>query len=197
MNTLKIEYVDINIIKPYDNNTKIHSDEEISQLARLIDEFGFDVPIVVDKDYVIIKGHKRRLALLELGKDKAPIVIREDLTNEQIKAARIADNKVSESDWDFDKLKLEFEALEDFDLSLTAFNEKEINDIVEQQNSNIFDALEDNVFVDALNNKSDEFQVTFVFDKKYQDDWEKALAEKGKEYFRDLMIADFSEVEDA
>lgn len=197
MNTLKIEYVDINIIKPYDNNTKIHSDEEISQLARLIDEFGFDVPIVVDKDYVIIKGHKRRLALLELGKDKAPIVIREDLTNEQIKAARIADNKVSESDWDFDKLKLEFEALEDFDLSLTAFNEKEINDIVEQQNSNIFDALEDNVFVDALNNKSDEFQVTFVFDKKYQDDWEKALAEKGKEYFRDLMIADFSEVDDA
>jgi hypothetical protein len=197
MSKLKIDYVDINIIKPYEKNTKIHSQDEISQLARIIDEFGFDVPIVVDKDYVIIKGHKRRLAEIERGSDKVPIIVRDDLTNDQIRAARIADNKVSESEWDYEMLKLELETLDNFDLDLTGFNEKEISEILEEQNSEIFGALESNVFANAVNGNSDEFQVTFVFDKKYKDAWEKGLADNGKDYYRDMIIQSISEAEDA
>lgn len=120
----ELEWRDIESITPYVNNIKKHPTEQIDKIAGAIAEFGFDQPIVVDGDGVIIKGHGRREAALRLGLKKVPVIVRTDLTPAQVKAARIADNKVAESDWDIDALKLEFDALQDldYDQDLTGFD---------------------------------------------------------------------------
>lgn len=120
-----VEFVDINKVIPYANNTKFHPPEQISLLAGMIAEYGHDVPIVVDSDLVVIKGHGRLLACKKLGMEQVPVIIRSDLSKLQAKAARIADNKVSESEWDMDILRIELEELEDlgFDLELTGFDD--------------------------------------------------------------------------
>lgn len=97
---LKIEWWPIEAVKPYENNVKIHEEEQVEKIAQSIKQFGFDQPIVVDKDGVIIKGHGRTEASRFLGLKKVPVLVRRDLTEEQIKAARIADNRVAISDFD-------------------------------------------------------------------------------------------------
>ncbi|MCO5250710.1 MAG: ParB/Srx family N-terminal domain-containing protein [Candidatus Kapabacteria bacterium] len=125
---LKLIYLDPHELVDYENNTKIHTDEEIITLANIIKEFGFDVPVVVDENNILIKGHKRKLASIYLEKPSIPVIVRDDLTEEQKRAARIADNKVGESDWDMDKLKAELLGLRDFgiDLTLTGFESGEL-----------------------------------------------------------------------
>ena len=93
-----VRMVEINKIIPYDSNVKIHDDEQIEKLANNIKKFGFDQPIVVDKDNVIIKGHGRRLACLKLGLDRVPVIVRDDLTKEEADAARLSDNRVTSSE---------------------------------------------------------------------------------------------------
>ena len=121
----KIEYRDINTIIPYANNTKKHPVEQIDKLASMISEYGHDVPIVVDSDGIIIKGHGRLAACKKLNMTTVPVIVRSDLTPAQCKAARIADNKISESEWDMDLLKIELAELDslDFDLDLTGFDD--------------------------------------------------------------------------
>lgn len=104
-------------IKPYPNNAKLHPDGQIDLLIKQIRD-GFDQPIVVDKDYVIIKGHGRRLASLKMGLKEVPVIVRDDLTTQQVKAARIADNKLAETDWDLEALRQDLEALSQFDYDL-------------------------------------------------------------------------------
>lgn len=82
-------------VVPYDANPFNHSEEQVIYLAEMISRFGFDQPIVVDGDMVIIKGHCRRLACIRLGLENVPVVVREDLTPEEVAAARIADNVAS------------------------------------------------------------------------------------------------------
>ena len=120
-----IQHVAIDTVIPYANNTKKHPVEQINKLASMIAEYGHDVPIVVDANSVIIKGHGRFLACQKLGMTTVPVIVRNDLTPTQIKAARIADNKISESEWDLDLLKLELTELDelDFDLDLTGFED--------------------------------------------------------------------------
>lgn len=91
----------------------------------MIEAYGFDQPIVVDKDMVIIKGHGRLLAHKKLGSELIPIVMRDDLSTALVKASRIADNKSNESEWDLDLLAIEFDDLKelDFDLELTGFDD--------------------------------------------------------------------------
>jgi hypothetical protein len=100
-------------------------------LVSTFKEFAFDVPIVVDKNMVIIKGHARREAAIRAGMDTVPYIIREDLTDAQVKAARIADNKLAESEWDYELLKIEMGGLKElgFDLEQTGF-EKNIVDAI-------------------------------------------------------------------
>lgn len=121
---LKIEWWPIGAVKPYENNVKIHDEEQVEKIAQSIKQFGFDQPIVVDKDGVIIKGHGRTEASRFLGLKKVPVLVRRDLTEEQIKAARIADNRVAISDFDTVGLQNEIASI-DLDLS-GIFDKKEL-----------------------------------------------------------------------
>lgn len=88
-----VVYLHPSKLKPYYRNNKRHSKKQILLMAKAIKTVGFDQPIVVDKDYVIIKGHGRRLAALELSMDLVPVVVREDLSPAEVMASRIVDNK--------------------------------------------------------------------------------------------------------
>lgn len=114
---LKMEYVPIDSITPYEGNPRLNS-EAVPLLAKSIEDFGFLVPIVVDKDNVIAAGHTRYLASKELGLTEVPVIKATDLSPKQIKAFRLADNKVAElAGWDFDLLDLELADLgDDFDM---------------------------------------------------------------------------------
>ena len=124
-----VNEVPIEKIKPYSKNAKRHPDNQIDLLVKQIAE-GWDQPIVVDKDYIIIKGHARRLAALKMGIKSVPVVIRDDLTPHQVMAARIADNKLNESEWEWDLLRDDLECLSmlDFDLGDLGFNDDELKD---------------------------------------------------------------------
>lgn len=110
-----MEVVNMNItdVKPYENNPRIN-DGAVEATANSIKEFGFQQPIVVDKDNVIIVGHTRLSAAKTLGLDEVPVVVAKNLTDEQTKAYRLADNKVGEfSIWDNKKLLQELNELDD------------------------------------------------------------------------------------
>ena len=113
---------------PYENNPR-KNDEAVDKVALSISAFGFKVPIVIDKDNVIVTGHTRLKAAKKLGIKTVPCIKADDLTDEQIKAFRLADNKVSEfSEWDEEKLMKELEALGDIDMSLYGFDFPEDSD---------------------------------------------------------------------
>lgn len=113
-------------IKPYELNAKIHDQKQVEKIAESIKKFGWDQPIVVDQDGVIIKGHGRRLAALHLGLTEVPVWTRDDLTPEQVKAARLADNRVALGDVDADILRKELETF-NVDLLENIFDFKEID----------------------------------------------------------------------
>ena len=122
---MKIEYKDINDLIPYALNQKEHPQSQINQIASSLREFGFKQPIVIDKNNQIIVGHGRYEGAKKLGLNEVPCLIADDLTDAQIKAYRIADNKLNESEWNEDLLRLELENLKelDFDFSdLMEFN---------------------------------------------------------------------------
>lgn len=125
----KIELWPTGKLVPYAKNSKKHPPEQIDRLAALIERHGFDVPIVVDKDGVVVKGHGRLLAAKKLGLKKIPVVIRDDLTPAQAAEARVADNRVAEYGWDFDALVEDTRQamdLEGFDLAFTGFSAQEL-----------------------------------------------------------------------
>lgn len=125
----------INEIKPYERNPR-KNDEAVQYVANSIKEFGFKVPIVIDKNGIIVAGHTRFKAAKELGLKEVPCIIADDLTDEQVKAFRLADNKVSEfAKWD-NKL-LDFELFDiDMDMSDFGFISK-IEEEVEYENPEI------------------------------------------------------------
>ena len=104
-------------IIPYEKNAKKHPDEQIKYIANSIKEFGFQQPIVIDKDNVIVCGHGRYFAAKQLKLNTVPCVCADNLTEEQLKAYRLADNKVAESEWDFDLLSGELGDILDLDMS--------------------------------------------------------------------------------
>lgn len=119
---MQIEYIRVSDLIPYENNPR-HNDASVDKVAESIREFGFKVPIVVDKDNVIVCGHTRWKAAKKLGMDEVPCVRADDLSEEQIKAFRLADNKVGESStWDEDMLKLEIGDLPGIDMSRFGFD---------------------------------------------------------------------------
>lgn len=108
---------------PYEKNPRKISEEAVNAVAESIQEFGFKNPILIDKDNVIIAGHTRRLASLKLGLERVPCVVVDDLTPQQIKALRLADNKTNElAGWDIGELDLELADLLDMDMSRFGFD---------------------------------------------------------------------------
>jgi DNA modification methylase len=125
---MNIELWDIERVKPYANNPR-HNDDAVDAVAQSIREFGFRQPIVVDAEGVIVVGHTRYKAALKLGLKKVPVHVATDLTPEQIKAYRIADNKSAElSDWNYDLLPIELAGLQEmnYDLGLLGFDQDEL-----------------------------------------------------------------------
>jgi len=136
---LQIIEKSITEITPYEKNPR-KNDEAVEYVANSIKEFGFKVPIVIDKNGVIVAGHTRYKAAQELGLEKLPCIIADDLTEEQVKAFSLSDNKVGEiAEWDFDLLGEELDGIFDIDMSEFGFDldldieqtEKEINDCEE------------------------------------------------------------------
>lgn len=109
----------INEIKPYEKNAKIHDEKQINNVAESIKQFGFVQPVVVDKDGVIVIGHCRVLAAKRLKMKEVPCVCVDELSEEQVKALRIVDNKTNESPWDMEMLAEELPeiSLDGFDMS--------------------------------------------------------------------------------
>lgn len=113
-------------IKPYSRNAKKHPDNQLKAIAKSIKEFGWQQPIVVDKDNEIIVGHGRWFAYEKYGKEmdlpKPEIKKASNLTKQQVKAYRLADNKLNESDWDMDLAIEELKELDDYHFELTGFD---------------------------------------------------------------------------
>lgn len=121
MNRLQIIYKNIEEIKPYEKNPR-RNKKAIEYVKNSIKEFGFKVPVIIDKNDVIVCGHTRVESAKLLNITKIPCIIADELNEEQIKAFRIADNKVSEmATWDYDKLSLELDKIEQIDMELMNF----------------------------------------------------------------------------
>ena len=121
---------------PYINNSRTHSEEQITQIVSSIKEFGFTNPILIDKDNSIIAGHGRLQAVKRLGYEEVPCILISGLTKTQIKALIIADNQLAlNAGWDLEKLSVEIEGLEDekFDISLLGFDDKFLNNLMKEE----------------------------------------------------------------
>lgn len=113
MEELNIVYRPIKELKPYKKNAKKHSKEQVEQIANSIKEFGFTQPVIIDKHNSVVAGHGRILGAKKAGLKQVPTVCLEDLTEEQIKAYRLVDNKLNESEWDTELLNTELQELWD------------------------------------------------------------------------------------
>lgn len=154
---MDIKDVNISEIKPYLKNPRKIPEEAVNKVAASLKEFGFRQPIVVDKNMEIVAGHTRLLAAKKLGLDVVPVHIAQNLTESQIKAYRLADNKVAEfSDWDDPILDAELDELLnlDFDMSEFGFELPEI-EIKEEPAEEEKDALENKCEKHMLISKDD------------------------------------------
>lgn len=132
---MKVLYADPLDLIPYENNPRIN-DYAVKKVLESIKEYGFTNPILVDKDLVIIAGHTRREAAILAGLEKVPYIIKDDLTPEQVKAYRIADNKLAElSTWDEEALKAELFELQELDypLEIMGFTEMDLKDLFKEK----------------------------------------------------------------
>lgn len=116
-------------LKPYEKNPR-RNEEAVQYVAKSIEQFGFKVPIVIDENDVIVCGHTRYLAAKQLEIEELPCVIADDLTEEQVKAFRLADNKVAEiAEWDFELLGEELAEI--LEIDMTEFNFANLTDVEE------------------------------------------------------------------
>ena len=139
---MQIKVAEISNIKPYENNPRKLSEQAIEKVAVSLKEYGFRQPIVVDKNMVIVAGHTRYRASKKLGLKQVPISIIDNLSEEQINAYRIADNRTAEeSEWDNELLKMEIKELEakDFKLDLLGFNDEQLNNLLFEEKQGLTD----------------------------------------------------------
>lgn len=170
---MQIKDVNIGDLIPYEKNPR-KNENAIEYVKNSIEQFGFRVPIVIDKNNVIVCGHTRYVAAKQLGLDKVPCVVADDLTEEQIAAYRLADNKVAEfSDWDMSLLNEELDKLLDFDMSAFGFFDEEDEEEEEREEEIIPEVEftevleeENNYIVLFFDNAIDWLQAETLFDIK-------------------------------
>ena len=125
---MKVHEIPVERLKEYEHNAR-KNDKAVDLVADSIKRFGFTVPIVIDKNDVIVAGHTRLKAAKRLGMKTLPAVIADDLTDEQIKAFRLADNKTAEiAEWDFERLEEELNEINE-DWLFSLFEKKRYEDI--------------------------------------------------------------------
>lgn len=147
MTDLSIEYKSVDDLIPYVNNSRTHSDEQVTQIAASIKEFGFTNPILIDEQGGIIAGHGRLMAAKKLKLEQVPTITLVGLTDAQRKAYVIADNKLAlNAGWDLELLKIEIDELKDldFDIDLLGFNADELADLIPEIET-LADGKEDEV----------------------------------------------------
>ena len=181
MNKIEIINLDINKLKPYENNPRLNEDAVI-YVADSIKEFGFKVPIIIDEHYEIIAGHTRYKASQKLGLKEVPCIIASDLTEDQIKAFRLVDNKVGDfSLWDYEKLKEEIDGIdpENFDIDLNNFNFDMYS---------VYDTLDETGLSKTERQEKDTFLITFSVKMEYKRLFEAYVKEHSKEDLNTLFI---------
>ena len=158
ISTTEMTMVPIGTLIPYINNARTHSPEQIMKLRSSLREFGFINPVIIDRDYGVIAGHGRILAAKEEGITEVPCVFADHLTEAQKKAYILADNRMAmDAGWDEELLRVEIEALqaEAFDVSLTGFDQKEIDDLFK-------DSLKDGIHDDDFDVEAELKKPTFT-----------------------------------
>ena len=140
-------------LKPYENNPRFN-DEAVEYVANSIKQFGFKVPIVIDKNNVIVAGHTRYKASMELGLKEVPCIVADDLTPAQIKAFRIAENKTNDlASWNDDLLGQDLQdVIEDFDMTDFGFGDFEISMLTDDMDP---DGYDDELIKQYSNNADD------------------------------------------
>lgn len=136
MTKLTIEYEEVDVLIPYVNNSRTHSDEQVAQIAASIKEFGWTNPILIDGERTVVAGHGRLLAARKLGMKEVPVIILDYLTKAQQRALVIADNKLAlNAGWDMTMLISEIDSLklENFDLSLLGFDNDELSKLFDDE----------------------------------------------------------------
>lgn len=126
---MKVKMMPVSKIIPYARNPRKNDGLPVAKVKASLKEFGWQQPIVIDAQNIIVVGHTRFKAAIELGMTEVPVHVADNLTPAQIKAYRLADNKTGEfAEWDMELLALEFQDLkiEGFDLDLTGFNDEEL-----------------------------------------------------------------------
>ena len=119
---IKVIEMAIDKLVPYENNPR-NNDVAVGKVAASIQNFGFKNPIIIDKNNVIVAGHTRLKAAEQLGLETVPVIMADDLTEEQVKAFRLADNKTGElSGWDFSMLEEELDSIQNIDMSEFGFD---------------------------------------------------------------------------
>lgn len=177
MTTVDVRLADI---KPYEKNQKKHDDTQVNNIAISIDKYGFVQPLVLDKDNNIIIGHGRYLAAEKLNMESVPVVYAENLTDEQIRELRILDNKLNESEWDIDQLKLDLEELDfsEFDIDFDVFDNTE---------DGFIDDLLENEFKE-INHDQTVFAISFIFPIEAKEKVDGYVKEYGKDKIVDMII---------
>ncbi len=142
----RIELWSVDRLVPYERNSRTHSPEQVAQIAASISEFGFVNPILVDSDAGVIAGHCRLAAARDLGLDEVPVVVLDHLSPTQRKAYVIADNKLAlNAGWDMSLLQQEVAGLQlqDFDLDLLGFDEKDLAGLLDPERIDAYQASEE------------------------------------------------------
>ena len=123
---MNIHEIAVNELTPYENNPR-NNEKAVDAVAASIKEFGFKQPIVIDANNVVVCGHTRLLAAKKLGIKTVPCVIADDLTDEQIRAYRLADNKVAElAGWNDELLAFEMSCIQEIDMSAFGFDAEQL-----------------------------------------------------------------------
>lgn len=179
---MKVSNIKIKKLKPYKNNPRINQ-EAIEYVKNSIKEFGFKVPLVIDKNYEIVTGHTRYLASKELGLDEVPCIIADDLDEEQIKLFRLVDNKVSEySKWDYSLLNEEIDKLLSINMEKFGFEVADDGlDFIEQMmgSEEVGEGFDPDLSKIAISfNKSDEYMVNTVIKKITKEEIIKRVLER-------------------
>ena len=203
MNIVKIKVEDL---IPYINNPR-NNENAVDKVASSIAEFGFKNPIFVDKNNVVVNGHTRLLASKKLGLKEVPCIVIDDLSEAQVKAFRIADNKVSEySKWDYDLLNIELEQLNELDFNMSDFgfnfyiDDEDVEEVYFEEDGEDDEVkntyIEGNSFVDDLMTSDfymqgkveplKIFNITFTFPSDYKKD----VLEYIKEFGKDSIVND-------
>ena len=176
---MEIQEIEIDKIIPYINNPR--KNLNIDKVASSIKEFGFQQPIVVDKEYIIIVGHTRYEAAKKLGLKEIPVQIA-DLTETQAKAYRIADNRLSEdASWDTKLLNLEFNDLlsKEFDLDLLGFTNDEIDNLFLKTDEESDKEINENIDL-AEENISDVKMIQLFFNEENESKFREAISKVSK-----------------